>query len=277
MQQDVWFYYMRGWILIPLNGKVPPKGFQLKEVFAKNAQEPVEVEKYFPSSYQGNVGIITGKASSLVVVDLDSPAHVPWVVERFGNTPFIVQTGKQGFHFYYRYPDGETSIGNRVRLWGRQIDLRADGGYVVGPPSIHPQTGKAYQWHRPLEQMSLDDMLEFDPSLLPKPKASNTPSRTEFPQNRKNNIERARRYLGTIRCVSGSAAHNTLFRACCKLIELFDLNENEMRHLLNEWSQTNCFDQNQQSYPWSEKELDHKIYDSFRIVNSSKPKGTKPC
>ena len=274
MQQDIWFYHMLDWILIPLGGKVPPRNWPLGKMLAQRTQEREEITGYFPEGYRGNVGVVTGRGSGLVVVDVDDPDDVWWATTRFGNTPFVVRTGKQGFHYYYRYPDGEAHIGNRVRLWGRQIDLRADGGYVVVPPSVHPETGKVYRWVTPVEELSLDDMPEFDPSLLPRNKASITPSKIGFPQNRKNKMERARQYLGTIRCIEGAAAHNTFFRACCKLIELFGLNENEMRQLLTEWNQTNCFDQNQQPYPWSEKELDHKSTDSFRIVTSSKTKGT---
>lgn len=277
MQQDVWVYHMLGWILIPLNGKVPTKGLLLRRVLAQRMQEREEIDRYFPEGYRGNVGIVTGRGSGLVVVDLDSPTDARWAMEHFGDTPFVVQTGKQGWHLYYRCPSDGTEIGNRVRLWGRQIDLRADGGYVVAPPSMHPETGKVYRWKTPLKELSLADMPEFDQSWLPTPERTVASPKLVFPQNRKNNIERARRYLGTIRCVAGNAAHNTLFRACCKLIELFNLSESELRNLLVEWSQTNCFDQNQQPYPWSKKEIDHKITDSFKIVNSSKPKGTKSC
>ena len=209
-------YHDFGWIVIPLNEKIPPQGFQLKGVFAQRIQGSEEIAGYFPDGYRGNVGIVTGKGSGLVVVDLDSSTEILWVVKRFGNTPFIVQTGKQGFHFYYRYPGSKARIGNRVRLCGRQIDLRADGGYVVAPPSIHPETGKTYRWVTPLEQLSLANMPVFDPDLLSEKKvslASSSPPIFQLFHNRSLRIKRARRYLSTIVCVSGNAAHNTLFRA----------------------------------------------------------------
>jgi hypothetical protein len=53
-----------------------------------------------------------------------------------------VRTGSGGWHLYYRHPGGALA----AKLHGHDgIDLKADGGYVVAPPSVHPDTGKAYQ------------------------------------------------------------------------------------------------------------------------------------
>jgi putative DNA primase/helicase len=47
----------------------------------------------------------------------------------------------RGFHLYYRLPDGIV-VGNRKLAPG--LDLKGDGGYVVGPGSVHP-TGALYK------------------------------------------------------------------------------------------------------------------------------------
>jgi hypothetical protein len=54
----------------------------------------------------------------------------------------IVQTGK-GWHVYYAYPAGLRNVQADPTWPG--IDLRAEGGYVVAPPSLHV-SGSVYEW-----------------------------------------------------------------------------------------------------------------------------------
>jgi putative DNA primase/helicase len=97
------------------------------------------------------VGIATGAASGLVVLDVD-PAHggeesLEELRERYGdlaNTP-VCLTGGGGTHFYFLHPGG--TIRNAAGLGGfAGIDLRGDGGYVCAPPTRHP-SGREYAWN----------------------------------------------------------------------------------------------------------------------------------
>ena len=101
-----------------------------------------EVTEWFNKWPEANIGIVTGKISNLVVFDLDSDHAVQYANDEggFTNTP-KVKTGK-GYHFYMKYPGFE--VRNDVRK-DLDIDIRADGGYVVAPPSIHG-SGNHYQW-----------------------------------------------------------------------------------------------------------------------------------
>ena len=89
-----------------------------------------------------NVGIVTGRISNLVVFDLDSEDAVDYALARggFPATP-KAKTGK-GYHLYMQHPGFE--VRNRVNQTLR-IDIRADGGYVAAPPSVHG-SGRAYEW-----------------------------------------------------------------------------------------------------------------------------------
>lgn len=97
-----------------------------------------------------NIGIATGKPSGgLVVIDIDnghggngSDSLRDW--ERLNhNLPdtCTVLTGSGGVHLYYR--DTEEHKGGAGFL--DSVDVRADGGYIVAPPSIHPN-GTPYVW-----------------------------------------------------------------------------------------------------------------------------------
>ena len=99
-----------------------------------------------------------------LVVDVD-PAHggdaslADLMAARLLPRTLWVRTGSGGQHLYYRHP------GQRVPsrpMPGRPgIDIKADGGYVVLPPSIHHRTRRPYRWGR-----AADDVAEMPPALV---------------------------------------------------------------------------------------------------------------
>jgi RecA-family ATPase len=94
-----------------------------------------------------NVGIATGERSSLWVLDVDGPEGAATLTDlehRHGSLPISVmaQTGG-GQHRVFSF-HGE-NIKNRVKDIGDGLDVRATGGYIVAPPSIH-RNGTVYQW-----------------------------------------------------------------------------------------------------------------------------------
>jgi len=111
-----------------------------------------EVSDWFSRWPDANIGIVTGKISDLVVFDLDSEHAVEYAEEQ-GGFPMTakVKTGK-GYHIYARYPDFEVRNDVRKEL---DIDIRADGGYVVAPPSIHGN-GNQYDWEEGLSISEID-------------------------------------------------------------------------------------------------------------------------
>ncbi|MBA3727032.1 MAG: bifunctional DNA primase/polymerase, partial [Armatimonadetes bacterium] len=54
----------------------------------------------------------------------------------------LTATTARGIHLYYKHPGGQ--IKNSMP-WGKGIDVRADRGYVIAPPSVH-ESGKTYRW-----------------------------------------------------------------------------------------------------------------------------------
>jgi hypothetical protein len=89
-------------------------------------------------------GIMTGAAAGVVVVDIDGPESRA-EAERLGLTSgYVVRSGREndGWHLYYDVPR-DTPI--RTRNIAPGLLLKADGGYVVGPGSLHPDTGRPYR------------------------------------------------------------------------------------------------------------------------------------
>jgi Bifunctional DNA primase/polymerase, N-terminal/AAA domain/Winged helix-turn-helix DNA-binding len=97
-----------------------------------------------------NIGVATGMASGLVVVDVDphngGTASLAELEARHGPLPrdYVVATGGDGQHIYLRSPEGVTV---RCCKLARGIDIKAEGGYVIASPSTHP-SGNPYRIER---------------------------------------------------------------------------------------------------------------------------------
>jgi hypothetical protein len=94
-----------------------------------------------------NIGVPTGPCSGWLVVDLDGAEGVAaWAAleQRHGQAPTLTSRTGRGRHLVYAYPP-DRELGNTSGRLGPRIDTRADGGYVVVPPSVHP-TGQPYRW-----------------------------------------------------------------------------------------------------------------------------------
>lgn len=96
-----------------------------------------------------NIGIHMGEASGGVwVLDVDGPvgeATLAQLEAEHGALPPTreVRTPRPGRHLYFRAPEGalpKNTVGRKDKL-----DTRATGGYVVAPPSVHPD-GPVYVW-----------------------------------------------------------------------------------------------------------------------------------
>jgi hypothetical protein len=53
-------------------------------------------------------------------------------------------SGSGGLHMLYRHPGGYIKSG--AGLLGPKVDVKADGGYFMVAPSVHPRTGRRYRW-----------------------------------------------------------------------------------------------------------------------------------
>jgi replicative DNA helicase len=110
-----------------------------------------EVTSWFTSNPLANIGIITGAVSNLVVFDLDSESAVQYADELGGFPDTVkVKTGK-GYHVYMKYPGFEIRNDVNSKL---KLDIRADGGQVAAPPSLHG-SGHQYEW---VEGSSINDI-----------------------------------------------------------------------------------------------------------------------
>lgn len=149
-------YAALGRSVIPLLARDKRPAIKWQEFQSRRATEE-EIRGWWRQWPNANIGIVTGKISNLVVIDIDGEQGIAWIksVPDFAKlqTP-VVKTGK-GFHFYLSHPGEKTS-----NFAGREpgVDFRGDGGYVAAPPSVHP-SGALYQF-----QPGFDESVDAAPA-----------------------------------------------------------------------------------------------------------------
>jgi hypothetical protein len=154
-------YAEMGLSVIPVGVKKTPL-VKWQEYQTKRASE-AEIRAWWEKFPSANIGIVTGKISGIVVVDIDTDKTTGEMgnYEDLPKTAFAV-SGSGGRHFYYSYPEGE-EIPNATRI-RTLADIRGEGGYIIAPPSLHA-SGKKYAWSTPFERESL---APFPTHLFPK-------------------------------------------------------------------------------------------------------------
>ena len=120
---------------------------------AKHPRIPWSKEVGVPSMWEkwpyDGFGIATGKRSSIWVLDVDPRAGgvetLAALEQKYSPLPKTISviTGSRGLHFYFAFP-GE-NYRNTAGTLGAGLDTRGDGGYVVGPGSLH-KSGRRYNW-----------------------------------------------------------------------------------------------------------------------------------
>lgn len=155
-----------GWSFTPLAGKRPTlKGWQ---------DRPHEaLEDALAWAAKGNVGLRTGRISGTIIIDVDpggdvGPLNLPGTV--------TAMTGRPGaYHLYFQYPEG---VGNSSGRLGPHIDVRGDGGQVVYPGSIHPETALPYTWAEGREPWNVE-LAELPADVIERLRAAAPPRRTK--------------------------------------------------------------------------------------------------
>lgn len=151
------------WRTIPLDGKIP---LSVAKGWAKCTTQ-YEIPK--GANYGIPAGPADGIGNGLFIIDcdrrkegdrvglLDGVEVMELIVTHLNDneewdTPQVA-TGSGGRHIYFEFEDEFVRQGTNVIAVVdngleclAKIDTRGRGGYVVGPGSIHPDTGKSYEW-----------------------------------------------------------------------------------------------------------------------------------
>ncbi|MGO8759672.1 MAG: bifunctional DNA primase/polymerase [Terracidiphilus sp.] len=207
-------YAARGWLVVPLHNpkqgvcscrkkgcNSPGKHPRTEHGLNDASKDPKQIARWWEKWPDANLGILTGQESGLVVLDvdgIDGKASLQALTAAHGGFPkaLCVKTGRtgtdgkhKGAHYYFRAPVG-VPIRNSAGILGKGLDIRADGGYVVAPPSLHP-SGLVYEWLAPEQPIS-----DVPPWMLaklvgakPAPVAQTPPAQGEvIAEGRRNDV-----------------------------------------------------------------------------------------
>jgi hypothetical protein len=219
--------------------------------------DPVVVSQWWERFPRANVAIVLGERSGMWALDVD-PRHggdreLEALCDRFGELPetFHVFTGGGGDHYFFRWPGRHIASGCAHHL-GDGLDVKAEGGYVVAPPSLHA-CGERYVWDRPTE---LHDAPSWILERIPSPRMATAP--TPRPAGRAlpraELAVRAVAYLAAMpEAIEGQHGSDATMRAARALVRGFNLSPEDAFDLL--WHEYNprC------RPPWPADELRRKI------------------
>jgi hypothetical protein len=153
-------YAHLGWSVLPLQTK--EKKSRIKwEKFQKEKATDDQIKRWWKKWPDANIGLATGFVSDLIVMDVDSLIGRENYTAAFCelHSTITQTTGKRGaLQLLFKHPRDQ-KYQNMVGLF-TDVDVRADGGYIVAPPSIHPN-GTEYKWVIDPTEMGLDDLMDL--------------------------------------------------------------------------------------------------------------------
>lgn len=157
------FYAAQGWRVFPCR---PGNKEPLTANGCHDASTDVDVIRtWWTKTPDANIGIATGERSGLSVIDLDGDEGIANGRALNLTSPMWSKTG-DGEQLFYKHIDGAR---NSVKRIAPGIDTRGEGGYVIAPPSVHPN-GKRYTWLLGPSQ----NLPEFPLSIIGQAKSKDT-------------------------------------------------------------------------------------------------------
>lgn len=138
-------YVDNGWSVLPVKPEEKRPYMTNWLQYTRTRASKQTVINWFSNLVNAGIGVVTGRVSNMVVLDVESDC--PYPIEdllRKYPTQMYSKTGSGGYHLFYQYPINVSRVANRVGIF-EGADLRADGGFIVLPPTIHP-SGNRYEW-----------------------------------------------------------------------------------------------------------------------------------
>lgn len=278
-------YAARGWLVVPLfpmlggtcacggtdrrTGKPCAAG---KHPITPNgltdaSRDPAVIEAWWAGApCDLNVGIVTGAASGIFVLDVDPKnggrEAVAALAKQYGDLEvgLDAETGSGGSHYIFRHPGG--MVRNSASKIGPGLDIRGDGGYIVAPPSNH-KSGGAYRWQHEVAAFDAPAWLIELVRSEPTPEhldsgPSGEPASSALLEHARKRLERH----GP--AVQGQGGDQKTFVAASILVNDYDLSEADAAPLLVAWN-TTC------QPPWDPGELLTKLRNAKNHANG--PRG----
>lgn len=140
-------YARRGWAVFPINGKTPFRG---TNGWHDATTETTQIHKWWKKWPDANVAIACDSKKGPLVLDIDGSSGYTLLEELDLPPTREAQSRKGRLHLYFD-PMANGKLVTRmlkIKFNGvkHDLDILGDGGYVIAPPSVHPETGRRYKW-----------------------------------------------------------------------------------------------------------------------------------
>ena len=150
MIKEVLSYIKNDMSVFPLRGKRPL--FEWKD-YQKTVASPSQAKLWWGIHRGANIGLVTGEVSRLFILDFDHDSQsilekAKPIIKNFVPRYALSRTGK-GFHVWIHCSDAQNTTNTIVARRDKDtvyIETRGQGGYIVAPPSIHPEYHKKYKF-----------------------------------------------------------------------------------------------------------------------------------
>ena len=139
--------------------------------FKKATTNIAQINKWWAQHPDAMIGIPTGTASGIFVVDLDIPKQAngeltpdgitAWEKTGLACETYEVQTGSGGRHIYFKYDESHPVTNKEGWFKGQGINIRGNGGYVIAPPSRNSSGGL----YKPVNGHAITDAVDAPPEL----------------------------------------------------------------------------------------------------------------
>ena len=147
-------YVGRGWPVFPVEpGGKRPLGRLVPHGLKEATTDANVIRKWWAQEPEANVGLLSGHAFDVLDVDGEAGwSTLARTVAECGclSSSPVSMTGGGGAHYLF-LPAGAR---NRAAFLP-SLDWRGRGGYIVAPPSVHPN-GNAYSWAMSPEEVHLE-------------------------------------------------------------------------------------------------------------------------
>jgi len=216
-------YASRGNPVFPCKGKQP----LIKGGFKGATTEEKQIREWWGKWPDASIGLPTGETSGLWVVDVDcykegvQDLHELFAEHELPETK-TARTGKGGRHYYFEFngKDIRCSIGTIAK----GIDVKANGGYVIAPPS------PGYEWENDVSAVPAPSWLVDKAAEKIKPAKEANGTTVETPVQDDLEVE-----IQKVRMAEDGLKNNTLNKSAFMLgkkIALGEVDEDLARHKL---------------------------------------------
>lgn len=221
-------YAARGWPVLPLHNPIGKacscgnpdcdrvgKHPRTKRGVLDASTDEQVIRSWWFSWPDANIGLACGHGR--VVVDVDNPVALEeWEAVHGALPPTQKQHTGKGFHLVF---SSGARVRNKVRF-APGMDIRADGGYIVGAPSLHV-CGREYVWEIGADlDTPMAELPESILSLVAVPRVAESAPRER--------LDPALVLAG----VEAGARNDTLYRYACRLYGHNKLTHAEVRPLV---------------------------------------------